>query len=114
MSKKDLHLDLRRHGTIPLFALQGFGRPTPWVCGVWMLWINEMPSPQSVILLALSLCGLGTSLRMSLLIQRPGLETRQEIRRSTPPWITIAGVFLCPLICVMAAVRGRPSGLPGS
>jgi len=110
MSKKDLHLDLRRHGTIPLFALQGFGRPTLRVCGVWMLWVNEIPSPQSVILPSLSLWRLGTRLPMSLLIQRPGLETRRHSAQA--PIGYNCGRFFVRFFS-MAAVRGRISVLPG-
>ena len=46
-------------------------------------------------------------------IPRPGLATRTKRRNGAQ--ITIAGAFfLCPQSRVMAAVRGRPSGLPSS
>jgi hypothetical protein len=50
----------------------------------------------------------------SLPIQRPGLITRQDAGAPSAPKTRFAGVFFRLSFRAMAAVRGRPSGLPGS
>jgi hypothetical protein len=50
----------------------------------------------------------------SLPIQRPGLITRQDAGAPSAPKTRFVGVFFRPPFRAMAAVRGRPSGLPGS
>lgn len=49
----------------------------------------------------------------SLPIQRPGLVARLDTGATAPP-SRLQALFLCSHSCVMAAVRGRASALPGS
>ena len=53
------------------------------------------------------------TLWLSLQNQRPGLTARSDIGAQAPP-SRLQALFLCLHILFMAAVRGIPSGMPGS
>lgn len=56
---------------------------------------------------------IGAMVRRSLQIQRPDLAVRPDIGAQAPT-IQQQALFLCLKFRVMAAVRGIPSGMPGS
>ncbi|OPD39524.1 hypothetical protein AO896_30065 [Pseudomonas aeruginosa] len=56
---------------------------------------------------------IGSIVALSSQNRRPGVEARPAVGAAAP--ITpLQALFLCLRYRVMAAVRGRPSGLPGS